>query len=69
MQSLSFTERFHGLKKDAQQDEGNAEVEREVDFATFAKDEEGQDDSIAGFEVVGEVDSEGGKAFQGLDLQ
>ena len=49
MQSLSFTERFDRLEEDAQQDEGNAEVEREVDFTTFAKDEEGQNDSIAGF--------------------
>jgi len=68
MQSLSLAERFHGLEEDAQQDKGNAEVERKVDFATFAKDEEGQDNGIAGFEVIGEIDGEGGKALQSLDL-
>lgn len=66
---LSLAERLHGLEEDTQQDEGNAEVEREVDFATFTKDEESQDDGVAGLKIVSEVDGKGRKALQSLDLQ
>ena len=57
------------LKKNAEENQCNADVEGEVDFTTFAKDEESQDDGITRFEVIGQVDSKGRKALQGLDLQ
>ena len=60
---------FHRLKKDAEQDKGDAEVEGEVDLAALAKDEEGEDDGIAGFEVIRQIDGEGREAFQGLNLK
>ena len=58
-----------GLKEDAEQDEGDADVEREIDLAPFAEDEEGEDDGVAGLEVVGQIDSEGRQTLQGLNLQ
>ena len=59
----------HGLQQHAEQDEDDADIEREVDFAALAEDEEGQDDGVAGLQVVGEVDGEGREPLQGLDLQ
>ena len=47
------------LKKNAEENQSDADVEGEVDFATFAKDKEGKYDGVAGLEVVGEVDGEG----------
>lgn len=47
------------LKKYTEQDEGDAEVEGEVYFATFAKDEEGEDDGVARFKIIRQIDSEG----------
>ena len=58
-----------GLQEDAEQDEGDADVEREIDFTALAEDEESEDDGVAGFEVVGEIDGEGREALQGLYLQ
>ena len=60
---------FHRLEEDTEKDEGNADVEREIDFAALTEDEESEDDGIAGFEVVGQINGEGGKALQSLDLQ
>lgn len=57
------------LQHHAKQNEGNAEVEGEIDFATLAKDEEGKDDGIAGLQIVGQVDGEGREPFQGLNLE
>ena len=64
-----MTPDFHRLKQDAEQDEGDADVEREINFAALAEDEEGEDDGVAGLEVVGEIDGEGREALQGLNLQ
>lgn len=36
------------LKKNTEENKGDANVEGEVDFTTFAKDEESQDDGVAG---------------------
>ena len=58
-----------GLQQDAEQDEGYAHVEGEIDFAAFAEDEEGQTDGVAGLEVVSEIDGEGREPLQGLNLQ
>ena len=60
---------LHRLQEDAEEDEGDAEVEGEVDLAALAEDEEGEDDGIAGFKVIRQIDGEGREAFQGLDLQ
>ena len=51
------------LQKDAEQNESNAEVEGEIDLATFAKDEEGKGDGVTGFEIISQVDGEGREAF------
>ena len=58
-----------GLEEDAKEDEGDADVEGEIDLTALAEDEEGEDDGVAGFEVVGEIDGEGGEPLQGLNLQ
>ena len=47
------------LKKYTEQDEGDAEVEGEVYFATLAEDEEGEDDGVARFKIIRQIDSEG----------
>ena len=60
---------FHRLEKDAEKDEGDAKIEGEVDFVALAEDEEGEDDGIAGFEVVSQIDGEGREALQSLNLQ
>ena len=60
---------LHRLKEHAEQDEGDAEVEGEINFTPLAEDEEGEDDGVARFEVVGEIDGEGGEPLQGLNLQ
>ena len=54
---------FHRLEEYAEKDEGDAEVEGEIDFAALAEDEEGEDDGIAGFQVVCQVNGEGGETF------
>ena len=50
---------FHRLQEDAEQDEGDTEVEGEVDLAALAEDEEGENDGIAGFEVIRQIDGKG----------
>ena len=55
---------LHRLEEDAEQDEGNAEVEGEVDFTTHAKDEEGEDDGVAGFKIIRQIDGEGREVLQ-----
>ena len=60
---------LHRLKKDTEQDEGDAEVEGEIDLTALAEDEEGEDNRIAGLEIIRQVHSEGREALQGLDLQ
>ena len=57
------------MQQDAQQDEGDAKVEGEIDLASFAKDEEGKNDGVTGLKVVGKVDGEGRQAFQRLNLK
>ena len=59
---------FHRLQEDAEQDESNAEVEGKVDLTTFAEDEEGEDDGIAWFKVIRQIDGKGGETLQGLNL-
>ena len=54
-----FLPNLQRLETDAEQDEGNAEVERDIYLAALAKDEEGEDDDIAGFEVIRQIDGEG----------
>ena len=67
--SLSaFLHGAEGLQQHAEDDEGDAQIEREVDLAALAEDEEGQDDGVAGLQVVGQVDGEGRQALQGLNL-
>ena len=56
------------LQENAEQNERNAEVEGEIDFATFAEDEEGEDYRVARFEIIGQINGKGRKAFQGLNL-
>ena len=65
----SLPPRPPGLQQDAEQDEGYAHVEGEIDFAPLAEDEEGEDDGVAGLEVVSEIDGEGRQPLQGLNLQ
>ena len=60
---------FHRLEEDAEQDEGDAEVEGEIDFTTLAKDEEGENDGVAGFEIIRQIDGKGREALQGLNLK
>ena len=60
---LRYPPSLHGLQKHADEDESNAEIEGEVYFTSFAKDEEGEDDGVAGLEVVGQVDGKGREAF------
>lgn len=60
---------LHRLEEDAKKNEGDAKIEREIDFATFTKDKEGKDNRITGFEIVGQVDCEGREAFQRLNLE
>lgn len=67
--SALFLPNTTGLKEDAEQDEGYADVEREIDLAPLAEDEEGEDNGVAGLEVVGQIDGEGRQALQGLNLQ
>ena len=57
------------MQQDAQEDEGDAEVEGEIDLAAFAKDEEGKDNGVAGLEVIGKVDGEGRQALERLNLE
>ena len=58
-----------GLQQDAQQDEGDAKVEGEIDLTPLTENEEGEDDRIAGFEVVSQIDGEGRKALECLNLK
>ena len=60
---------FHRLEEDAEQDEGDTEIEGEIDFAAFTKDEEGEDDGVAGFEIICQIDGEGRETLQGLNLK
>ena len=60
---------LHRLQEDAEQDEGDTEIEGEIDFATFAKDEEGKNDGVTRFEIVCQINGKGREAFQSLDLQ
>ena len=50
---------LYWLQKDAEEDECDAKIEGKVDFAALAEDEEGEDNGIAGLEIVGEIDGEG----------
>lgn len=59
---------LHRLKKDAEQDKGDAEVEGEVDLATLAKDKEGEDNRITGLKVIRQVDGKSRQSLQGLNL-
>ena len=60
---------LHRLQEDTEQDEGDTEIEGEIDLATFAEDEEGQNDGVTRFEIVRQVNGKGREALQGLDLQ
>ena len=54
-----FLPGLHRLEEDAEQDEGNAKIKREIDLAALTKDEEGEDDGVAGFEVIRQIDGKG----------
>ncbi len=54
---------FYGLQQNAEQDEGDAKIEGEVDLTALAEDEESKDNGVAGFEIVGQIDREGREAF------
>ena len=58
-----------GLEEDAKQNEDDTDIEREIDFAALAEDKEGEEDGIAGFKIISQIDSKGREALQGLDLQ
>lgn len=58
-----------GLQADAQNDEGNTDVEGEVEQTGFAEKQESHEDGVARLEVVGEVDGEGRQTFEHLYLQ
>lgn len=49
--------------------EGDAEIEGEVEFGSLVKEEHSGEDGIDGLEVVGEVDGERRDVAQGLELQ
>ena len=57
------------LQQDTEQYEADADVERKINLAPLTEDEEGEDDGVAGLEVVREIDGEGRQALQGLNLQ
>lgn len=61
-------QRTTGLKKDTKEDEGDADVEGEIDFPTLAKDKKSQNNRVARLQVVCEIDGKGRKALQGLNL-
>ena len=59
---------LHRLKEHAEQDEGDAEVEGEINFTPLAEDEEGEDDGVARFKVIRQIDGKGRQSLQGLNL-
>ena len=50
---------LYWLQKDAEEDECDAEIERKVDLAALAEDKEGEDDGVAGLEIIRQIDGEG----------
>ena len=56
---ILFLPDLQRLEEDTDEDEGDTKVEREIDFTTLAKDEEGKDNRIARLEIVSEIDSKG----------
>lgn len=60
---------LYWLQKDAEEDECDAEIERKVDLAALAEDKEGEDDGVAGLEIIRQIDGEGWEALEGLNLQ
>lgn len=59
---------LHRLKEHAEQDEGDAEVEGEINFTPLAEDEEGEDDGVARFKVIRQIDGKSRQSLQGLNL-
>ena len=59
---------LHRLKEHAEQDEGDAEVEGEINFTPLAEDEEGEDDGVARLKVIRQVDGKSRQSLQGLNL-
>ena len=57
------------MQQHAEQNEADAEIEGEVDFAAFTEDEEGQADGVAGLQIVRQVDGKGRQALQGHYLE
>ena len=56
---ILFLPDLQRLEEDTDEDKGDTKVEREIDFTTLAKDEEGKDNRIARLEIVSEIDSKG----------
>ena len=48
-----------GLQEDTEQDEGNTYIKREINLATLAKDEECEDNGVAGLEIIRQIDGKG----------
>ena len=57
------------LKQYAEDYEDDAYIEREVEFAGLAEEDEGEEDGVARLEVVGEIDSECRQLLQRLNLK
>ena len=57
------------MQQDAQKDEGDAEVEGEINLATLAENEESEDNSVAWLKIICQIDGKSGEALQGLDLK
>ena len=60
---------FHRLQDNTDQDEGNAQIEREIDFATLTKDEKSEDDGVTRLKVVRQIDGKCRQSLQGLNLK
>lgn len=60
---------LHRLQEYAKQDEGDAEVEGEINLATLAENEESKDNSVAWLKIICQIDGKSGEALQGLDLK
>ena len=57
------------LQADRECNEGQANVERKAEIFGFTEKDHCENDGINGFQVIGEVDGEGGDFFERLNLQ
>ena len=59
---------FQSLQHYAEDDEGNARIEREVELTYLPKEEESKKNGVTRLKIIGEIDCEGRELFQCLDL-